>query len=110
MTISPNEQRRRERKESGVPFYETGEGWHDMIDKMVHDLRLVDPTVEIKQIKEKFGLLRVYISGNEDAYEIIDAYEKLSATICEKCGSTEDVTTDGDGWIYTMCKECRNNG
>ena len=39
------------------------------------------------QIKERFGLLRVYFRPWDDAIrQILDAAEQKSATCCEKCG------------------------
>jgi hypothetical protein len=96
------------RHNEGKPYFpfEHGDGWYGIVSEMLMDIEMVDPEAVLLQAKEKFGLLRVYITGNEDAHDIVDHCERLSATVCEACGSTEDVTTKG-GWLQTLCKECR---
>lgn len=43
--------------------------------------------VSVTQIKEKFGMVRVYVEGGDDEIEHpIDAAEAESAMICEVCG------------------------
>ena len=39
---------------------------------------------------------------------VIGEAERKSATICEYCGTTEDVKLYTDGWHTTICKSCRN--
>ena len=64
--------------------------------------------VEFSQIKEKYGILRIY-TDNADEYvnNLVDMAERLSGKVCEDCGSVVDVTTKG-GYILTLCKVCRN--
>lgn len=93
------------------------------------------PMIIIDQIKEKFGGLRFYFEfipfdehkwkkSREDwdtetkdtwladhanqIHGAVDFAESLSYHICERCGSTEDVTCEGPGWIITRCKVCRD--
>jgi len=86
-------------------------GWDGLVDQMLLELREIDPDIKIVQIKEKFGLLRVYfdtLSGRYNELEaIIDKYEALSGQTCESCGTTENVTREGAYWVKTLCKECR---
>jgi len=52
----------------------------------------------------------VYIDMNRYMGEIEGAVayaENLSYHICESCGSTTDVKTEGPGWIHTLCGVCR---
>ena len=94
------------------------------------------PMILVNQVKEKFGGLRFYYDmlpfedhkwdekyddwdaeRKEDwltrhASEIsgvISFVESFSYHICERCGSTNDVTTDGKSWIVTRCKICRDD-
>ena len=63
-------------------------------------------TIQIDQIKEKFGGLRFYYSGGDDEIAgMVSLAENLSYNICEICGSTKDIGYT-KGWITTMCKEC----
>ena len=92
------------------------------------------PMIVVDQVKEKFGGLRFYYEflpfkdhvwskyhekwNNEEKQRWFDNHcrvisgateyaESLSYHICERCGSTDDVTTAGDGWIVTRCAQCR---
>jgi len=85
---------------------ETDDGWYDLIDICCQKITDVDPDAYFTQIKEKFGVLRMYINGNDAADDITYWAENQSKNICECCGTTEDVTTRG-GWIKTLCTKCR---
>ena len=90
--------------------FECGDGWFDLLWKLCEDIEKLNPNEDFKivQIKEKFGTLRCYIDGSTDAiFDRISKAEEDSYKICEKCGSTENVSTKGPGWIVTLCKECR---
>ena len=73
---------------------------HDYLDKLI-----------VFQIKEKFGGLRVYVNFHiKELDELIDKAEQKSFSVCEKCGSEENVTTKPNrpyGWILTLCDNCR---
>lgn len=61
------------------------------------------PQVVASQVKEKFGTLRFYHSGGDDAIAgMIRMAEEMSGTTCEECGKP-GTTTQG-GWIRTLCK------
>lgn len=63
----------------------------------------------IVQIKEKFGTLRWYDSGNTEAgYKIISKYESLSARTCICCG--KPATRIATGWISPYCDDCCSGG
>jgi hypothetical protein len=87
-------------------------GWTPLIKELDSKLSELDPHYTIDQIKEKFGGLRYYLySESENAgimYKLEDEYEEKSYSICENCGSTEDVTTDGN-WLKTFCNKCRES-
>jgi hypothetical protein len=62
--------------------------------------------VSIAQIKEKFGGLRFYVDGGSDKlHAAIEAAERKSLTICEKCGNPGEPA--GLDWIKTLCTKCR---
>lgn len=86
------------------------DGWNDLIDQMSAELTSVAPSIQYEQIKEKFGLLRVYLHGhsNEErelAYDIIKKYEVLSGTVCETCGKT-GIERSHNGWLIVQCDDC----
>jgi hypothetical protein len=88
-----------------------GVGWHPILLRLCAATLGVDPTVQVGQIKEKFGGLRFYILGCSDQvrteiYDLIAKAERESFRTCEKCGQPGN--QDGGGWIRTLCEECRN--
>ena len=67
---------------------------------------LVNTPNKFLQIKEKFGELRLYTSGNHS--KVISALESISYQTCENCGSMSQIGHTS-GWIFTLCKECVTN-
>lgn len=62
---------------------------------------------EVRQIKEKFGTLRFYISGGSDrTHGLVQFAEAMSALLCEECGD-KGTTRPGDTWVSTLCAACR---
>jgi len=90
-------------------YFPVSEGWRSLVTKLCKDIIDIDNTIEVVQVKEKFGGLRFYIyGGNDKVYELIKKAEAESLTICENCGSKENVSTKGDYWLLTLCDKCRN--
>lgn len=94
---------------------ECGYGWYGLILPLYfaiqdyNDNKPEEDQIHIDQIKEKFGELRFYISNApEEFQDWASRIEDESYKVCEFCGSTTDVTTEGRGWITTQCKQCRN--
>jgi len=85
-----------------------GEGWKSLVEEVAKELNEHDEAT-FAQVKEKFGLLRIYLNqGNKDLYLKISNLEKESSKICEECGSRENVKTEGRNWIKTYCDTCRD--
>ena len=83
------------------------EGWYGVIDDMLATISNsvhVRKTGNIKvvQIKEKFGMLRVY-TDPYDVYTqgIIDMAETVSKHTCERCGKPGELWSVG--WSKTLC-------
>jgi len=56
------------------------------------------------QVKEKFGTLRFYCDGGDDAIQgMISLAESMSARLCEECGNRAQ--TRGGSWIRTLCEQ-----
>jgi hypothetical protein len=85
---------------------ECGKGWLPLLEALLERLSSLNiEGLQIVQIKEKFGMLRVYIDGTTDKVRaLVAAAEKLSGTICESCGREGKLR--GRGWCYTNCDTC----
>ena len=65
------------------------------------------PQVVMTQIKEKFGTLRIYYTGGDEAiYGATSMVEGLSGIMCDVCGAPGIQV--GSGWISTRCKDHAN--
>jgi hypothetical protein len=86
------------------------DGWYDLIHKLCEDIMAANPAESLKvaQVKEKFGGLRFYTCGPclSEVLELVSATEAESFSVCEVCGSKEEVTSEGS-WIRSLCKKCR---
>lgn len=89
---------------------EIGLGWHGLVRQMSEELKDLD--VQYAQVKEKFGVLRVYLDQGPDltsadydkAQAAVEKYEALSATTCETCGKPGSLVVV-NGWSSTLCPE-----
>ena len=99
-----------------------GHGWRPIVEGLLDELLKYEGQINIGQIKEKFGGLRVYIDMMEDAvdgdawdhpaYGLIGAAENRCFEVCEECGGVDDVLVEpaeGHYWVKTMCSVCRGN-
>lgn len=108
ITENPNKQKPQEPYELfGI---ECGKGWNKLIIPILDYIDLYnsghDDKIEIFQIKEKFGGLRIYTSfSTPELDQLIDDAEEQSFKTCEYCGSTKNVSQT-TGWIKTLCRKC----
>ena len=86
-----------------------GPGWQPMVAELIKDLEAIGWDGELHQVKEKFGELRFYVgSGTRMMFDLIEAAEKKSGTICEVCGKAADgPRVNQNGWFKTLCDPCR---
>lgn len=93
--------------------WECGKGWWPLIEKVaaaIDSFNADHPVipVEVSQIKQKFGGLRIYhYNAPEDLRQLINEAIAASWHTCEKCGSTTGVTTNLEGYRLTLCPDCR---
>jgi hypothetical protein len=118
---------------------ECNEGWIELIrfvcKSFAHIVKEGEAAyIRFSQIKEKFGLLRIYFDyaasvktikkntqeENElfhKLHTIVGTVESLSGSVCEDCGriqnenlKVETMAKHGlrGGWTRTLCEECRN--
>lgn len=110
ITKNPNKQKPQEPYELfGI---ECGKGWNKLIIPILDYIDLYnsghDDKIEILQIKEKFGGLRIYTSfSTPELDQLIDDAEEQSFKTCEYCGSAGNVLPTKTGWIKTLCSKCR---
>lgn len=70
-----------------------------------YDVPELVPQVTIRQVKEKFGSMRVYINGGDNTIrDYIDMVCYISDSTCELCGGIGEKTKSS--WVQTLCKKC----
>ena len=112
---------------------DVGPGWRPLLAELHAELTEAGISYEALQVKEKFGILRVYISGSGEwhptfdltipgqgtvtgtleegsetwrrADAIVHAAEEKSRTVCEECGQPGVLRTDRF-WLRTLCDAC----
>jgi len=86
-----------------------GDGWYNILDALCYALQCRvkyygAEQVVAAQIKEKFGGLRFYYNGGDDACRhYVEFAEAMSYKTCEVCGNIGEVREGG--WIKTLCDE-----
>jgi hypothetical protein len=93
--------------------FDVGDGWFSIIlglSRRLEELISALPEGErggyrASQVKEKFGGLRFYMTGQTDEMDtLIDAAEDASLVTCERCG--QPGKPRNSGWIRTLCEKC----
>ncbi len=95
-----------------------GSGWFDIIWRLSEKLEPLiaefekdnpeDSPIRMAQCKEKFGVLRVYLTtGTDKMFRLVDEAEAESETVCENCGAPG--TVGGNVWVSTLCDSCRKD-
>lgn len=87
--------------------FECMNGWFDLI---AANLQIIERyaelerlKIDITQVKEKFGLLRVYHRGGDEVVDrLLDIAELVSGCICEVCGAQGRVG-EQQGWLRARC-------
>lgn len=87
-----------------------GPGWYPLIYETLDKIRaIVDRDgldLEVTEIKEKFGELRIYTSSyTDEIYKIIQKASEKSIQTCEICGKY-GALTEVNGWWMTRCEKC----
>ena len=99
-------------------------GWYDIIDDLCKKLQHLSDISGVQiiadQIKEKYGILRFYISTDStnikegvDASMIMDLAEgavsfasNQSSITCEVCGEYGETISTSTKWLKTLCEKC----
>lgn len=102
---------------------EIGDGWGPLLRELLTNMKKYGTEhgieIEITQVKEKFGELRVYfdIQGEipdklgscfDVLDDMVDFATDKSREICELCGKPGKIL--GSSWLMARCEECEKNG
>ena len=91
---------------------EIGPGWYELLMPVLDLMECINrgrqdhDKISFSNIKEKFGLLRICLKGEDIPQELKDAVKVAESRYryyCEYCGSNNTITTEGK----TMCASCR---
>lgn len=101
---------------AGFPFMEAGsgayeqygievhDGWYSLLHDMCEEIQAAGGDIEVRQIKAKFGMLRVYYrTSNAKVDEIVRRYEERSQTVCELCGQPGSYRREQ---VIVLCNSC----
>lgn len=87
-------------------WFEVDCGWLGLVKELIQEMLREGWNRQVCQVKEKFGGLRFYINeAPEEVWQLIDKYEKLSQSTCERCG--EPGSLNRTGWWKTLCENHR---
>ena len=82
-----------------------GRGWLPIVDSLCFKLANKSKPPVIEQIKQKFGMLCVYVRNeSEGVFVLINEAASLCSTTCEDCGAP-GVLRSGV-WIRVLCDDC----
>lgn len=84
--------------------HHVGKGWWPLLDKLHVDIMKIDPGYRVAQVKEKFGMLRIYLDDiSEESQKLVLQCENASGKVCEICG--ESGILYSSGWWRTLCSK-----
>lgn len=87
--------------------YECGDGWRNLIDAALDQIRATDHRIQITQVKSRKGGLRIhYGPHNERADFIVKIAEEIASQTCEICGSGNARTQPVKHLWKTLCAKC----
>lgn len=82
------------------------DGWFPLLEEFFQKLAALNQPVQILQIKEKFGGLRIYLSNsNEEISDLVEATIAKANNTCEMCGEKGEVMSS-HGWLRCICPAC----
>ena len=85
-----------------------GDGWLPLLDTLsaliVARANKCGLRVQVRQVKEKFGGLRFFLTGHDNfTVGLVDAAESMSLRSCEQCGKPGRMHPGP--WLRTLCRE-----
>ena len=72
-----------------LAYFECGDGWVGLLEEVVAEAKKLKLRgLTFAQVKEKWGLLRIYANGGNPAFwDYLSQVERRSGSICEVCGA-----------------------
>lgn len=102
------------RRQTGVwdGQFSIGRGWWRLASELNDQLKEIDPSYSVQQVKEKFGAMRFYAQPSEGLDdELVRMFRKAirradeaSTTVCERCGRPARQRAVGM-WVQTLCED-----
>jgi hypothetical protein len=92
-------------------YFECDDGWFDLLETLFIEIEAYCSQTEqvypkAAQIKEKFGLLRIYLDGADSTVNRMTwLTEHMSGRICEQCGNKGKLRRI-KSWSGTVCPPC----
>ena len=89
-------------------------GWSQRVERLCADLEALGAGIQLVDIEEKHGTLRVLartpLSASdsivERAAELVDRAERDCKRICRECGAPSELHRSVPGWLNTLCEAC----
>jgi len=85
-----------------------GKGWRPLVHETLVKLIAEGWDRQLSQVKQKFGLLRIYLGAHSHTVvldDILREAERLSGEICEGCGLEREVKGQISGRAH--CNACK---
>lgn len=83
-------------------------GWEPLLTDMYTKLFDAGWNGKVRQVKEKFGTLRVYLDSQSDNFRVVETLNKIvleaegvSSRTCRECGAPGELRYGG--WIKVLC-------
>lgn len=95
--------------------FDVPQGWESLVFSFLN--RVEETGAKLKQIKQKFGGLRIYVDDYNKYYQemgmrrfdvgmVASSFEVVSRTICEECGAFGALTRWDRKFVQTLCDTC----
>lgn len=97
-----------EKAVNGWPPIDSSDGWAQILTDLQRDLQQIDPGHVVRQVKQKFGVLKVWAEASDPAladafHDRITVAEQQSSITCERCGVPGQLHQRDSGWYSTRC-------
>lgn len=85
-------------------YFDCQSGWYELLNELGKELQNSNEPLDLTQVKQKFGGLRVYGIYTLTASDIIDKAILKSFETCERCGKPGKLIKASK--LRVRCEEC----